>query len=82
MNLTIHNHLLSKQFINNIAFNHVHNIVAAIIDATDTIAFYHYHPQNHTITEIFQANSKPSGKKTSLAWSHDGQYLALGSAQL
>jgi len=82
MNLTIHNHLLSKQFLSNMAYNTTHNILAAIVDATDTIAFYHFHPQHHTIQEIFQGTSKPSGKKTSLAWSHDGQYLALGSGQL
>jgi WD40 repeat protein len=82
MDLSIRNYVLSKQFISKIAFNSTHNILAAIVDAADTIAFYHCHPQLHTIQEIFQGTSKPSGKKTSLAWSNDGQYLALGSGQL
>jgi len=47
MNCKIKNHLLSKQFISKFAFNHTHNILACIIDAADTIAFYHLTPHTH-----------------------------------
>jgi len=82
MEVTIRNHLLHRQFIGKITLNVPHSIIAAIIDATDTIAFFHYHPTSQTLQEIFQGTSRPSGKKTSLAWSNDGHYLALGSANL
>lgn len=82
MNCKIKNHLLSKQFISKIAFNHTHNILACIVDAADTIAFYHLTPHTHQLIEIFAGTSKPSGKKSSLVWSNDGQHLALGSHNL
>jgi hypothetical protein len=82
MDLRVKNFILGKTFLSKFAFNHLHSLFAAVLDAADTLAFFHYHPTTKLITEIFQGMSKPSGKKTSLAWSEDGQYLALGAAHL
>ena len=82
MQLSVCNHLLNRQFINKISFNPIHNILAAIVDTSDTILFYHYQTSPTSFIEIFQGTSRPSGKKTSLSWSSDGVYLALGAANL
>lgn len=82
MNIKVKNHILSKQFISKFAYNHTHAILACIVDAADTLAFYHLHTTDHTLQDIFAGTSKPSGKKASLAWSHDGKHLALGSNNL
>ena len=64
------------------AFNPVHNILAAVFDAADTLSFFVFDKESQQLLEILQGTSKPSGKKTSLAWSPDGVYLALAAAHL
>jgi WD40 repeat protein len=82
MELSVQNHILHKQPLNRIAFNPIHKVVAAIVDASDTICFYHYQQASGSFIEIFQSSSRPSGKKSSLAWSPSGHLLALGSTSL
>jgi hypothetical protein len=82
MELNVQNQLLHRQFLSKIAFNTIHNILAAIADAADTVSFFHYQPSLNIFTEIFQSSSRPSGKKSTLSWSPNGLYLSLGSAYL
>lgn len=49
MNCSVKNHLISKQFISKCAYNHTHNILACIVDAADTIAFYHLTPTDRNL---------------------------------
>ena len=42
MQVSVCNHLINRQFINKISYNQIHNILAAIVDTSDTILFYHY----------------------------------------
>ena len=82
MELSVQNQVLHRQPLNRIAFNPIHNVVAAIADASDTVCFYHYQQALNSFIEIFKNSSRPSGKKSSLAWSPSGQLLALGSTSL
>ena len=82
MDLSVQNQLLHHQFLRKIAFNGVHNLLAAIADGADTVSFFHYQPELAIFTEIFTSSSRPSGKKSSLAWSPNGLFLSLGSAHL
>lgn len=82
MELSVQNQLLHRQFLSKISFNACHSLLAAIADAADTVAFYHYQPSQGIFTEIFQNTSRPAGKKSCLSWSPNGMYLSLGSAQL
>ena len=82
MDLKIKNHILSKKFISKFAYNHNQSILACIVDSADTIAFFHLNKEEKSLIQIFAGTSKPSGKKSSIAWSHDGKYLALGSHNL
>ena len=80
MNIKSKSHILGKHFVNKISLNTKHNILAVYIDSADTVSFYHL--ENNTPIEIFKGMSKPSGKKSALAWSCDGSLLALGSNNL
>lgn len=44
MELSVQNQLLHHQFLSKIAFNGVHNLLAAIADGADTVSFFHYQP--------------------------------------
>lgn len=44
MELSAQNQLLHRQFLSKISFNACHSLLAAIADAADTVAFYHYQP--------------------------------------
>ena len=80
MNLKSKSHILGKHFVSKFSLNTKHNILAVYVDSADTVSFYHL--ANSQPQEIFQGMSKPSGKKSALAWSNDGAYLALGSNNL
>ena len=81
MNLKVKSELLSKYFITKFALNLKYNILVIFVDNTKTTTFFHLPPQQPPL-EIFQGQSKPTGKKSSLAWNHDGTFLALGSNSL
>jgi hypothetical protein len=53
MELNVQNQLLHRQFLSKIAFNTIHNILAAIADAADTVSFFYYQPSLNIFTEIF-----------------------------
>jgi hypothetical protein len=82
MDLTVKSHLLSRNFINKISLNHPYNILAIIAESADTVTFFHLQSKPADLQEIFQGTSKPSGNKSTLVWSDDGNYLALGSSHL
>lgn len=82
MDLTVKSQVLSRNFISKISLNVPYSIIAAIVESADTLAFFHLQIKPTELVEIFQGMSKPAGKKSSLAWSNDGNYLALGSSHL
>jgi WD40 repeat protein len=81
MDLKAQSHILGRHFVTKIALNHPYQLLAAAIDSSDTLAFFRLLP-NSPPEEVFQGMSKPSGKKSALAWSNDGNHLALGSSNL
>jgi hypothetical protein len=83
MEVLIKNHLLSKGSVNKIAFNHHNNILACVADGSDSILFFLMkvngpNRSNIDFVELFVGDSKPTGSKSSIAWSLDGRFLALG----
>lgn len=82
MDLTVKSHILSRNFISKISLNIPYNILAVIVESADTVIFFHLQIKPTELLEIFQGTSKPAGNKSSLAWSNDGNYLALGSTHL
>lgn len=82
MDLTVKSHIVSKSCISKFSLNQTHNLLAAIVKSADTIAFYYLQSEPLSLQEVFQGTSKPAGNKSTLTWSNDGTYLALGSSQL
>lgn len=83
MEVAVQNHLVAPHSISQLALNRPNRILAAILDSADSLAFYLLDPSPllgpARLLPLFANTSKPAGSKSSLAWSHDGLHLALGS---
>lgn len=80
MQLQATNLLLAKGCVRKMSLS-ARNILAFVADGCDTCLFMHF-VGLMSYVELFCGMSKPSGNKSSLSWSPNGNMLALGSTTL